>query len=244
MTVTTSAHPQPGKKTFRPSVWRLLAGMYVDLLICGFVSWVVCYVFGWQSTWKEVAIVLLVCEWFWCRDRLTPTAGQYCLGIRYLTSQSSQVVADIQVINQKVKLNGFLLSAGVVDLTFAIFFFCGWTFMSQAVFWGFPISQPLSLVYWTGFGFLFFLCSGYLLSGSKLALWATPLIHGLACMELFKSYPVWKELFQSDLFYPAWVSEALMHFIRSQPFFFLELFVLWSLFVATSILFSRKHLIN
>ena len=208
------------------------------------MAWVFCFAFGWQTSWTSLTLFLWVGQWLWCRDRLNPTAGEYCLGIRYLTSSSSQVVADIQVINQKLKLNGFLLTAGVVELTFAILFFCGWTFLTKAVVWGYPIAPPLSLVYWTGIGFLFFICSGYLLSGSKITVWVGPLIHAAACLEFFKSYPTWKELLQKDLFYPAWVSESIIHLIRSQPFFFLELFALWSLFVAAAILFSRKLLVN
>jgi hypothetical protein len=242
LTATTSA--QPSKKSHRPSMGRLIASWYVDLLICGFVSWVVCYAFGWQSTWVTLAISILAGERLWCRDQLTPTAGQYCLGIRYLMSSSSQVVADIKVINQKLKLNGFLLAAGVVDLTFAILFLCGWTFMTKAVVWGFSIEPPLSLLYWIAIGLLFFLSSGNLLSGSKPALWAVPLVHIATGVEFFRSYPTWRDLLQNEAFSPPWVTEALIHMAKYQSFFILELYALWSLFVIASVFLSRKHLVN
>ncbi len=133
MTATTSTHSQPGKKSARPTVWRQFASKYVDVLICGFISWVVCFTFGWHTYWASMTLFLFFGEWFWCRDRLHPTAGEYCLGIRYLTSSSSQVVADIQVIQAKLKLNGFLLTAGIVEMTLAMLpLFSGWTFLSPS----------------------------------------------------------------------------------------------------------------
>ena len=242
MTASTSA--QPGKKSQRPTVLRLLASKYVDLLICGFFAWVVCSTFSWQSLWASFTLFLWVGEVIWCRDRLNPTAGEYCLGIRYLTSSSSQVVADIQVIHPKLKLNGFLLTSGVVELTLAILFLCGWTVLGKAVFWGMPFGPPLSLAYWIISGFAFFLCSGYLLGGSKNALWIVPLVHLVLALDFFMSYPSWKALLQNDMFYPPWLSEAFIHVAKYQSFFLLEIFTLWSLFVALSLIFSRKLLVN
>jgi len=244
MTTTTSATPPPGKKSLRPTVWRILASKYVDLLTCGFISWIICATFGIQSYWATLTLVIWMSEVFWCRDRLNPTAGEYCLGIRYLTSSSSQVVADIQVIHAKLKLNPYLLSSGVVELTLAILFLCGWTVLGKAVFLGFAFGPPLSLVYWVGAGFAFFLCSGYLLSGSKAAFWAVPIVHLAIAFDFFISYPAWKQLLQSDSFYPPWVSEAVIHIAKYQSFFLLELFALWSFFVVLTLIFSRKHLIN
>ncbi len=241
---TTTTQSQPRKPTARPTVWRLLSSKYVDLLICGFVAWLVCFAFGLQSFFISITTILWVVEWFWCRDRLIPTVGEYCLGIRYLTSSSSQVVADIQVIHNKLKLNGFLLGAGVVDLSLAILFFCGWTFLGKAVFLGIQVGPPLALVYWIFTGFLFFISSGNLLSGSKQALWVVPAAHLATGIEFFISYPVWKPLLENDLSYPPWVTPAFVHMIKSQSFFFLEVFGVWSLFVVASLVFSRKHLIN
>lgn len=244
MTASTSTHSNPRKQTVRPSVWRLIASMYVDLLICGFIAWILSFTFGWQSHWPTVALFLLFTEVLWCRDRLNPTAGEYCLGIRYLTSSSSQVVADIKVINPKLKLNGALVFAGVVELTMAILLFCGWTFLGKVVVWGNVVNAPLSLIYWAVAGLAFFLCSGYLLSGFKYTPWVVLVIHGWFAADFFQSYPIWKELLQSDVFYTPWVSNLLMHLAKSQSFLFLELFGLWSFFVIGVLLFSRKHLVN
>jgi hypothetical protein len=240
MTVTTSTHPQPGKKSSRPTVWRQFASKYVDVLICGFISWVVCFTFGWHSYWSSLTLFLFFGEWFWCRDRLNPTAGEYFLGIRYLTSSSSQVVADIQVINAKLKLNGFLLTAGVVELTLAIFLFSGWTFLSQAPAFGFYLAAPLSLIYWALAGFAFFLCSGYLLSGSKLAFGIVPAVHIFFLVDLFLSHPLWNDLLQNG----DSAASSLIHATHAQPFPLLDLFIAWSLYVLVTLIFSRKHLVN
>ncbi len=240
MTVTTSTHPQPGKKSARPTVWRQFASKYVDVLICGFISWVVCFTFGLHSYWASMTLFLFVIEVFWCRDRLNPTAGEYFLGIRYLTSSSSQVVADIQVIHAKLKLNSFLLTAGVVELTIAIFLFSGWTFLSQAPAFGFYVAPPLSLIYWALAGFAFFLCSGYLLSGSKLAFGIIPAVHVFFLVDLFLSRPLWNTLLQNA----DTAASGLAHAARMQSFPLLDFFILWSLFVLLTLIFSRKHLIN
>jgi hypothetical protein len=241
---STASAPQQGKKTARPSVWRLLASKYVDLLICGFISWILCFTFGWQVNWPTVTLFLWVGQIFWCRDRLNPTAGEYCLGIRYLTSASSQVVADIQVINPKLKLNGYLLVAGVVELTLSILFFSGWTFVGKVAAAGFVLSGSLSLAFWTVTGFAFFICAAYLLSGSKMAFWVVPVVHVVLAAELFRSYPIWRDLLQSDLFYTPWVWGVLVNLGKTQSFFFLELFGSWSLFLIGVLALSRKHLVN
>lgn len=240
MTASTTTHSQPRKQTTRPSIWRSIASYYVDLLICGFLAWIVCFTFGWQSYWFSLTIFLWVGEVIWCRDRLNPTAGEFCVGIRYLTSSSSQVVADIKVVPNKLKLNGFLLFVGVVELTLAILFFSGWTFMGKAAFFGLSFGPPFSVAYWALVGFAFFLCSGYFLNASKLALWVVPLFHGLFLVDIFLSENVWRGLLQEDPLAAA----GVFHFLRSEPVPMLNLFILWSLFVLGSLAFSRKHLVN
>ena len=242
--MTASTTTQPRKQTARPTVWRLLASKYVDLLICGFTAWVLCFTFGWQNYWTTLALFLWIAGLIWCRDRLKPTAGEYCLGIRYLTSSSSQVVADIQVIHNKLKLNGFLVAAGVGELSLAIFLFCGWTFLSKASTCGFDFGQPLSLAYWMFSGLVFFLCSGYLLSGSKHALWFAPLSHIALLVDLFLSDPKWHDILRKNLLSPSWMTEPLTFLGKSPNYFLFEIFLFWSLFVGTVIIFSRKHLVN
>src|SRR5581483_7971452 len=240
MSTATSTHPQPGKKSARPSVWRQLGCKYVDILICGFIAWVICSTFQLQSVWSSLTVILFVVEHFWCRDRLNPTAGEYCLGIRYLTSSSSQVVADIQVIQPKLKLNGFVLTAGIVELTLAILLFSGWSFLPQAAAFGVTFGPPLSVAYWALGGFAFFVCSGYLLSGSKFSFVAIPVIHGLFLVDLFMSHDLWTALLPKDSLGGA----NLAHAIHAEPFPLLNLFILWSLYLLGTLLFSRKHLVN
>ena len=218
-----------------------MASYYVDLLICGFLAWIVCYTFSWRSYWMSLGLFLWVGEVLWCRDRLNPTAGEYCVGIRYLTSSSSQVVADIKVVHNKLKLNGFLITAGMLELTIAILLFSGWTLLSKAACFGYCLAPPLSVAYWALAGLAFFLCSGYLLSGSKLALWVIPLFHGVFAVDLFLGANAWKELLQKDPLAP----QTFLHLVNAEfvpPL--LDLFGLWSLFVIGAVIFSRKHLVN
>lgn len=239
MTASTSIQSQPRKPTARPTLWRLLASKYVDILICGFIAWIVCYAFGWQTNWPSLSLFLWVGEFIWCRDRLNPTAGEFCLGIRYLTSSSSHVVAEIQVIQAKLKLNGYLLFAGVTELTLAILFFSGWTFFTKVVVWGFLFAGPFSLVYWIVAGLAFFLCSGYLLSGSKNALWVVPVIHLIFLVDFVKSSSDWRSLVDG-----IWIFMPIVHLLKDAPFHWVGLFGLWSLFLLGVLALSRKHLVN
>lgn len=240
MTASTTTHSQPRKQATRPTLWRSITSYYVDLLICGFLSWIVCFTFGWKPYWFSLALFLWVGEVLWCRDRLNPTAGEYCVGIRYLTSSSSQVVADIKVINNKLKLNGFLIATGVLELTLAILLFSGWTLMSKAAFWGIAIGTPLSMAYWALTGLAFFICSGYLLSGSKLALGVVPIVHVIFGVDLFLSGNIWNKLIQNDPLFP----QRFLHLVNAEPFHFLNFFALWTLFAIGALIFSRKHLMN
>jgi hypothetical protein len=175
----------------------------------------------------------------WCRDRLNPTAGEYCLGIRYLTSTSSHVVTEIQVIHSKLKLNGPLLFAGIIEFSLAILFFCGWTFLNKAVIWGFIIGGMFPFAYWLVAGMAFFLCGGYLLSGSRNALWAVPGIHLLLLADFYKSYPTWKNVWEN-----ASLPQALAFLLKTSSFFGIQWFGFWSLFLIAVIYLSRRHLVN
>jgi hypothetical protein len=240
VTASTTTHSQPRKQATRPTLWRSIASYYVDLLICGFLAWIVCFTFDWKPYWFSMALFLWVGEALWCRDRLQPTAGEYCVGIRYLTSSSSQVVADIKVVHNKLKLNGFLIAAGVLELTLAILLFTGWTLLSKAAFWGITFSSPFSMAYWALTGLAFFICSGYLLSGSKMALGVVPIVHVIFGVDLFLSGNVWNKLIQNDPLVPV----RILHLVNAVPFSFLNLFALWTLFVVGALVFSRKHLVN
>ena len=239
MTVTT--HTQPRKQTTRPTVGRTLAGFYVDLLICGFLAWILCFTFGWQTYSIQFAMVLLVGEMILCRDRLTPTVGEYCVGIRYLTSSSSQVVADIKVVHSKLKLNGFLIGAGVLELTMAILLFSGWTFFGKAALFGLSFGPPLSVAHWALAGFAFFLCSGYLLSGSKFAFWVVPLVHAFFLADFFFSEESWKIILKNDLLAS---SPMLLHWLGTQPVSPLFFFTALTVFELAALAFSRKQMVN
>jgi hypothetical protein len=244
MTDTTTAPADPKKKSPRPSSVRILAGYYVDFLFVAFLSWVACFSFNGQSFWFWVTLIVWILEVVWCRDRLVPTAGEYIMGIRYMTSKSSHVVADIQVIHPKLVLNGYLLFGGVVDLSLSFYFLSGWTFLSKAVVLGMPLQPPWSLIYWVVSGLLFFLAASSLLGGSKSAVWLVPLIHAWFLADFQKSLTGWTGLLPNALIITPWVSVTLNALAKNQSTVMLGLFTLFSVYLLLVVAFSRKHLVN
>jgi hypothetical protein len=240
MTASTTTHTPPGgKKNTRPNLARQILAKYVDVLVCGFLGWIVCYtVPGWRPFWAQAALFLFFSQWIWCREQLIPTAGEFFLGIRYLTSSSSQVVADIQVIQAKLKLNGYLIAGGIVDLTLAFVFFAGWTFFPNAVVLGYSLDPSLSVLYWALSGLGFFVCAGYLLGGSKMALWAVPVIHVFFWLDFFLSQSQWTGFLQG--LSPAFLVDQL----KNLPLPFYQIFGAWTLYVTGVLALSRKHMVN
>ncbi|MGH7740102.1 MAG: hypothetical protein ACREL1_08150, partial [bacterium] len=80
MSASATTSPRGREPIVKPSVFRRLSGLYLDALIASFFSWLICFTFSWQHEWNSMALVLLVVELFWCRDRLRPTVGEFCLG--------------------------------------------------------------------------------------------------------------------------------------------------------------------
>jgi len=238
MTVSTTIHPSSKKQNTRPTLWRLAASKYVDLLFAVFIAWITCFAFGWKGYWATVALFLWVAETLWCRDRLHPTAGEFCLGIRYLTSSSSQVVADIQVVHPKLKLNGFLVAAGVLEVTLAVVFLSGWTFLEKAAGLGMVLAHPFSMLFWSLAGLGFFTCGGLLLGGSRNALWAVPLLHLLAVLDLRLSYGAWQTVLQQNALSPKLLERIPV------GFHFWEACVLWGVLLTLGLFFSKKQLVN
>ena len=240
MTASTTTHTPPGgKKNTRPTVARQVLAKYVDVLVCGFLGWIVCFtVPGWRPFWAQAALFLFFSQWIWCREQLIPTSGEFFLGIRYLTSSSSQVVADIQVIQAKLKLNPYLIAAGIVDLTLAFTFFAGWTFFPNAVAFGYTFDPSLSVAYWALAGLAFFVCAGYLLGGSRIAFFVVPAVHLVFFADLLLSQSQWLGFLQGMT--PALVPNLL----KELPLPFYQLFGGWSLYVVSVLALSRKHMIN
>lgn len=240
MTASTTTHTPPGgKKNTRPTLVRQVLAKYVDVLVCGFLGWILCFTIpGWRPYWAQAALFLFFSQWIWCREQLIPTAGEFFLGIRYLTSSSSQVVADIQVIQAKLKLNGYLIAAGIGDLTLAFTFLAGWTFFPNAVAFGFSFDPSLSVAYWAVSGLAFFVSAGYLLGGSRLSFAVVPSVHLFFCLDLSLSQPQWTTMLQGA------APDILVTALKDLPLPFFEAFAVWSLFVAGSLVLSRKHMVN
>jgi hypothetical protein len=218
-----------------------LASLYLDFLISAFLAWIVCFTFHWESDWSSMLLVLLVAELFWCRDRLHPTVGEFCLGIRYLTSSSSHVVADIKVVNPKLKLNDFILMAGIVEISLAFFFLCGWTFFNQVVFLTMAFGAPLSMVYWVLGGLLFFVCGASFLSASKNTTWIVPLAHVWFCLDLFKSADGWVKIIKENSADAPSVAALLAAWPKATGPLLTELFCLLSAYMIAVVFFSRRH---
>ncbi|HVZ80871.1 MAG TPA: hypothetical protein VHE12_08740 [bacterium] len=240
MTAHTTAHTPPGgKKNTRPTLVRQMLSKYVDVLVCGFLGWIICFTIpGWRPYWAQAGLFLFFSQWIWCREQLNPTAGEFFLGIRYLTSSSSQVVADIQVIQAKLKLNGYLILAGIVDLTLAFSFLAGWTFFPNAVAFGYAVDPSLSVAYWTLVGLAFFVCAGYLLGGSRMALFVVPFVHLVLCIDLFLGQSQWASLFQG--LPPSFLPTLL----KVLPVPVYQLFLAWSFYVVGALGLSHKHMVN
>jgi len=237
MTTSTSTAGSKKQNT-RPTLWRVAASKYVDLLFAGFIAWVACFAFGWPSAWSSLAIFLWVAETLWCRDRLHPTAGEFCLGIRYLTSSSSQVVADIQVVHPKLRLNGFLVAGGILELTLAVVFFSGWTFLGKAAFLALVLEPPLPMLYWGLMGLGSFICGGLVLGGSRAALWGVPSLHLLTALDLRWSQEAWRSILRSEGPTAGWVAKVPAWV---GPW---ESAALLALVLTVGLLLSRKHLVN
>lgn len=245
MTETTAPSPRdPKKKSPRPGTARLFAGYYADLLIAAFLSWIICFSLNWQTYWIWVTLCVWTGEVAWCRDRLVPTAGEYILGIRYMTSSSAHVVADIQVLHPKLVLNGFLVFGGVVDLTLSLGFLSGWTFLGRSVVGGVALDPPWSLIYWVATGLLFFLAATAMLGGSRNAVWLVPLVHAWFSIDFNRSFQGWTELLHHDLIFTPMVSNAMIAAARSQSNVILGMFYLYSLYLVVVVAFSRRHLVN
>jgi len=232
-----SPGPRGGREPItKPTLFRRLAGYYLDLLVSAFLAWIVCFTFRWQADWSSLALLILIAELFWCRDKLNPTIGEFCTGIRYLTSSSAHVVADIKIVNPKFKLNDFILLAGLVEITLAFAFFCGWTFLDQVAFLRLTFGPPLSLIYWTLAGLLFFMCGASFLGGSKNTPWVVILAHGWFSLDLFFSSDEWAARLR-EAFGPAgptaWADLTGPHLT--------EFFCALSLYLIATAFFSRRH---
>ncbi|MGH7740114.1 MAG: hypothetical protein ACREL1_08215 [bacterium] len=244
MSASATASPRGREPIVKPSVFRRLAGLYLDALIASFFSWLICFTFSWQREWNSMALVLLVAELFWCRDRLRTTVGEFCLGIRYLTSSSSHVVADIKIVNPKLKLNDFILIAGVAEISLAFVFFSGWTFLNQIALFNWSWGPPFSFIYWILIGLFFFACGASFLSGSKNTIWIVPAVHLWLILDLLKSAQAWTRIFRDGFADMPCASALLAAWPKSSGLLLIEFFCLFSFFVISVVFLSRRQWVH
>ncbi len=178
----------------RPSFGRRLGAVYLDLLLSAFLAWVLATAFSIRGEWSTLTFGLYLLQYVVCRGALRPSLGDFFMGIRYLSSSSKQVVADIRVVNPKVPLNGFLLLAGVVEITLAVLSFALWTVMDRSVLLGQTLTLPTAFLWDTCLGFLYFLSAALLLSASRNAVWVVPILHGILVSEAVVSLQAWQRL--------------------------------------------------
>jgi hypothetical protein len=241
--VGQAAAPGTGRQPARrPSVWRKLGAAYLDFLFACFLGWVGMASSQAKDEWALLAAALLLAQSFICRAILKPTLGDFFMNIRYLTSSSNQVVADIRVVNPKVKMNGFLLVAGIGETTWAVFGLSAWTLFDHSASLGVELSSASSFLYYVVFGFLMLLSASSLLSGARTARWAVPGAHVVILIDQLVSARLWLHaLSDQEVLWP-WAEKA----VRISPegvSMFLLLFAVWSVILSIGIAFSRRHLV-
>jgi hypothetical protein len=223
-------------------LWRKLGAAYLDFLFACFLGWVGTAAFQAREEWALLAAMLLLAQSFICRAILKPTLGDFFMNIRYLTSSSNQVVADIRVVNPKVKMNGFLFTAGLVETTWALFGLSAWTLFDHSASMGIELASASSFLYYVVFGFLLFLCASSLLSGARSARWAVPATHALILLDQLASGPAWlRALPGHEVLWP-W-AEKTVHITPEAVSTVLLLFAVWSVALSIGMAFSRRHLV-
>jgi hypothetical protein len=243
VTSIEQAAPNAGRTPAkRPSGWRRLGSLYLDMLFSSFLGWVLATAFTAKPSWPTFALAFYVIQNFFCRGTFKPTLGDAFLGIRYLASASKQVVADIRVVNPKVKVNGFLLVAGVVEITFALIALSLWTAMDKAVFLGRELNNPGAFFYDTVLGLILFGCASQLLSASQNVKWSIPIAHACILLELVQSASKWFALIPTMEGVLPWSKAAPLNALV--PEVVLMAFVLWSVVLMGGVYFSRKILVN
>jgi hypothetical protein len=238
---TASVPPTGRQPAKRPSAWRKFGAFYLDALFATFIGWMLADAFAVRDSWSTITLGLYVLQNFICRGTLKPTVGDFFMGIRYLSSSSNQVVADIRIINPKLKLSGFLLFAGAVETTWAVLSFSLWTFLDKAVFLGHVLENPNSFLFYTIFGFLMFFCATLLLSTSRKAQWTVPIIHGCLLLELIQSATHWLTLIPSVEITLPWAEKAA-RINGDVTAAFVLAFGFWTLVIMAGVYFSRKNL--
>ena len=227
----------------RPTAWRRFGASYLDMLFSAFLAWVSCHAFQAHDEWFFVFITIYFIQAVFCRGNLKPTLWEATLGVRYLMSTSNQVVADIKVVNPKLKLNAFLMAAGVVEISLALAVLSLWTVLDQAASWGTVLKEPTSFLYYGGFGILLFLCAASLLSGSRNARWAVPIVHAGLLLDHFVSAAKWLEILPGKEVLWPWAAKAAKiepGLVASALLFFAA----WSLVLAVGTGLSRKYLVQ
>ncbi len=241
--MTTTSELNPQRKPIRPNSLRRFLSIYIDGVLCFFSSWIIANVSDHFHWVLELSLVFYLVEIIFCKLQLWTTIGEFCVGIRYLTSSSKQVVADIQIIHPKLMLNPFLIIAGSLEFTFSVLFFSGWTFFHQILLGNYVFSNSISITFWIGEGILFFLSSVYLWSGLKLTIVLIPLIHLFDFLLFLIVLLKWHLIFHANhLSLKRW-PHLLSHYPNIFEIFVI-IFGIWSLILILGILISKRQLIN
>jgi hypothetical protein len=150
------------------------------------------------------------------------------MGIRYLTSKSSQVIAQIQVLDPRSRLNGPLLVAGLVETTLAFAALAAWTVLDRAVVLGRILVGGPAFLFWLISGALLLTCAFRILSGSRSAPWRVPLDHAVLAVAAGADLGPWT----GDL-HTGWRSLTAAGFAG---------FAAWTVALTGILVLSRAHL--
>ncbi len=181
-----------------------------------------------EALFVPLALVVLAGMRIWFRDRIRPTPGEFAMGIRYLTSKSSQVVAEIQVLDRRHRLNAPLLFAGVLETTLAFAGLAAWTVLDRAVLLGRVVDDPMAFLTLLAAAALQMTAAFHVLSGSRTALSSVPAAHAILILLAVPSLDAWPSVLPAP-------------FASFVPGFFAA-YVAWSILLGIILFLSRSRL--
>jgi len=221
--------PQGQAPPARPSHLRKIAALYLDLSLSALLSWDMATAVGArEALFIPLTLMILVGMRIWFLDRIRPTPGEGAMGIRYLTSKSSQVVAEIQVLDRRHRLNAPLLLAGVLEATLAFAGLASWTVLDRAVLLGRVVDAPLAFLTLLAAAAVQMTAAFHVLSGSRAALSRVPAAHAVLILLAAPSLDAW----------PSVLPAPFASLVR--PFF--AAYVAWSVLLGLILFLSRSRL--
>ena len=218
------------RKTARPSFLRKSVAFLLDFFLSSLLAWDLAVAVGDRSLAVSLGLTLLFGIRLWFRGRIQPTPGEFSMGIRYLTSSSRQVVAEIQVLNPKLRLNTALLASGVAEMLLAFGCLAAWTRCDLVAPFGQVVEGASAFGVWLLIGALHLACSFYILSGSRLARSRVPMVHALTAILIGWDLSAWTLCLPATM--SSWIRPAFIAYCVE------------SVLLGIVLVLSRNHLVH